>query len=42
MKIFLVLLGACAFMLFNLLKPKQVVPTQPQAQDASDSSCGYC
>ena len=42
MKIFLVLLGFAAFILYDLLTPKQVVPTQPQAQDAHDSSCGHC
>ena len=44
MKIFLVLLGACAFIVYKLLKPKQVVPVQPQTrtQDARDGTCGYC
>lgn len=42
MKIFLVLLGACVFMLFDLFAHKQVVPAQPQSQDAHDGTCGYC
>lgn len=42
MKIFLVLLGFAAFILFDLLRPKQVVPTQPQTQDFRDGTCGYC
>lgn len=42
MKIFLVLLGAIAFIVYNLFAHKQVVPTQTQAQDAHDGTCGYC
>ena len=29
-------------MLFDLLKPKQVVQSETQTQDAYDGSCGYC
>lgn len=42
MKIFLVLLGAIAFIVYNLFAHKQVVPFQPQTQDAHDGTCGYC
>lgn len=42
MRIFLVLLGFAAFILCNLLKPKQVVQSETQTQDASDGTCGYC
>lgn len=42
MRFLLILLGASAFIVFDLLKPKQVVPTQTQTQDARDGTCGYC
>ena len=42
MKIFLVLVGFAAYLFCDLLKPKQVVPFQPQTQDAHDGTCGYC
>ena len=42
MKILLILLGACAFIVYNLFAHKQVVPAQPQTQDAHDGTCGYC
>lgn len=42
MKFLLILLGACAFIVYSLLRPKQVAQSETQAQDARDGSCGYC
>ena len=42
MKIFLVLLGAIAFIVYNLFAHKQVVQSETQSQDAHDGTCGYC
>ena len=42
MRFLLILLGFAAFIVYSLLKRKQVVPVQPQAQDAHDGTCGYC